>query len=489
MRRSLISRPLSILVVLPFLLLGNLLYPQTARRALDTAMGMEKEGNPEQALNIYERLIEGEQDEEVALLARIQAGKIYLNKDQNYAQARQLFENVVTHIEYAELASEALFNLGKIRYQQARTLDDLQAALGEFRQAIEIYGETQAALDSLMLAGMIEENLNNFSRAIFYYQTAFYQYPESEVASQAQFRLARCYMLTGAIEAALEELQKVRLNYPGSPEAQLSLDAASNIYRLYYSGKAKELYRQSALSTPQLDNPRQIELVPGGSLLVLDKNRLLTLGVDGKTVSASRSNNASLFVDRQGWVHDVTERAIRSGQRNIAVQYMDKDKLKVFDKINTFVQNSFGERYVGGGKEGIWGLQPRERDFLAVPLAGARLGNLARLRVDSRGALYALDQNRQLLNIVNRDGSSIKQITSKSLGLDRIQDFTIDFFDNLYLLDRKGGFLVLQNLHSGENQLTALARIPTTVKNPKAIGVDHAGRVYVAGEKTLESFN
>ena len=284
MRKSLFSRSLPVLLILPFLLLSNLVYPQTARRALNTAIGMENEGNHEQALSIYERLIDGEQDEEVTLLARIQAGGIYLNQKQDYAQAQQLFESVVSHIEYAELASAALFNLGKIRYQQARTLDEIQDALGEFRQAIEIYGDTAAALDSLMFAGMIEENMNNLSRAIFYYQTAFYQYPESELASQAQFRLARCYMLMGAIGEALEELQKVRLNYPQSPEARLSLDASSSIYRLFYSNKLKELYRQSAITTPQLDNPTQIEFASDGSLLLLDKNRILTIGVDGETV-------------------------------------------------------------------------------------------------------------------------------------------------------------------------------------------------------------
>jgi len=450
---------------------------------------MEKEGNHEQALSIYERLIDGEQDEEVALLARIQAGKIYLNQKQDYAQAQQLFESVVSHIEYSELASEALFNLGKIRYQQARTVNEIQDALGEFRQAIEIYGDTAAALDSLMFAGMIEENMNNLSRAIFYYQTAFYQYPESELASQAQFRLARCYMLMGAIGKALEELQKVRLNYPQSPEARLSLDASSSIYRLFFSNKLTELYRQSAITTPQLDNPTQIEFVSDGNLLLLDKNRILTIGVDEKTVNAGRSNSASLFVDREGRVHNVTDRAIRSGGQNILVQFMDKDKLKVFDKIKTFVQNSFGESYVGGDKEGIWGLQLQGRNFLAVPLPGAKIGKVARLRVDSRGALYALDQNRQMMNIVDRDGTLIRQISAKSYGIDRIQDFTIDFFDNLYLLNRDGGFVVLQNLYGSENKLAVLARIPTTVKKPKTIGVDRAGRVYVAGEKNLESFS
>ncbi len=489
MRKSPFSRFLPVLLILPFLLLSNLVYPQTARRALNTALGMEKEGNHEQALSIYERLIDGEQDEEVTLLARIQAGGIYLNQKQDYAQAQQLFESVVSHIEYSELASEALFNLGKIRYQQARTLNEIQDALGEFRQAIEIYGDTAAALDSLMFAGMIEENMNNLSRAIFYYQTAFYQYPESELASQAQFRLARCYMLMGAIGEALEELQKVRLNYPRSPEARLSLDASSSIYRLFYSNKLTELYRQSAITTPQLDNPTQIEFASDGNLLLLDKNRILTIGVDEKTVNAGRSNSASLFVDREGRVHNVTDRAIRSGVQNILVQFMDKDKLKVFDKIKTFVQNSFGERYVGGDKEGIWGLELQGRNFLAVPLPGAKIGKVARLRVDSRGALYALDQNRQIMNIVDRDGTLIRQISAKSYGIDRIQDFTIDFFDNLYLLNRDGGFVVLQNLYGSENKLAALARIPTTVKKPKAIGVDHAGRVYVAGEKNLESFS
>ena len=185
----------------------------------------------------------------------------------------------------------------------------------------------------------------------------------------------------------------------------------------------------------------------------------------------------------------MTDRAIRSGVQNILVQFMDKDDLKVFDKIKTFVQNSFGERYVAGDKEGLWGLQMQGRNFLAVPLPGAQIGKVVRLRVDSRGALYALDQNRQILNIVDRDGTLIRQISSKSYGIDRIQDFTIDFFDNLYLLNRDGGFVVLQNLYSPEDKLAALARIPTTVKKPKTIGVDHAGRVFVAGEKNLESFS
>ena len=73
MRKSLFSRSLPVLLILPFFLWSSLLYSQTARRALNTAIGMEEEGNHEQALSIYERLIEGDQDEEVTLLARIRA--------------------------------------------------------------------------------------------------------------------------------------------------------------------------------------------------------------------------------------------------------------------------------------------------------------------------------------------------------------------------------------------------------------------------------
>ena len=457
-----------------------------ARSSFGAALRMEKEGNFDLALTQYLRLIEHGQDEEVTLLAKLRAGGIYLNQHQEAEKALGLFEEVAVFLQFPDLAAAALYNIGTIRYRRAQTEDDVKAALGEFQQITLVYKTSPAAVGALMSAGMIQETLNDFPKALLNYQSVAFGYPKSDLAPEAQLRLARCLVLAGQIEEALEELQKIQLFAPQSAQAKRGLSAASGIYRLFYSQQPSLLYRSSNLLTSSLKDPSQIEVARDGTLLVLSGGRIAKYSQQGENAGPGGVGGNSFFLDNSGAIYSVSNTGVSTAQGPMRIQVKVKEELKAFKKPSTFVINSFGEMFVGSGEQGgIWKLNLQDRALVANPLA--RTAKLVRLKVDSQNAFYALDQSQKTLLVLERNGQQLGQISAREFNIERIEDFALDLFDNLYLLSRKGEFIVLENLHKS-GPARSLARVKTLTEKPRAIAVDDAGQVYVVGKKGIVVF-
>lgn len=464
-----------------------LLAQSVARSAFDSALRMENEGNVEQALTQYLRLIEGKQDEHVSLMASLQAGKIYL-RARDYERATKLFEKVVTYFQYPELAAEAVLNIGKIRYQTARNLDDVKFALGEFQHAILTYKGTRAVQEALMYAGTIQENLNNYDQAKFLYQTVLFEHLESELAPAAHFRLARTLVLAGQYDRALEEFQKIRMNYPGHSLAELSRLAASAVYRLYFRPDPTSLFRSAEKAAVTSKDPVQMELLDHDKMVVLNKDQqLVTFDSEGKILNAQSVAGEQIFL-RGGAIYQVGKKAIvLPSQQSATPVYQDEDKFKTFGEIFSFIENSFGEMFVAVDRGGIWRLELAQNRYLAQQLVAGSV-KFRRLRVDSRNSIYALEEDRKTISVFDREGKSLAQISISGRSDQRMEDFYIDMFDNIYVLGDKEEVFIFQNLYTADRK-KLLARVPVPLRDARSLVVDYSGRLYVCGKKGLIRFS
>jgi len=457
-----------------------------ARTAYEAAQRLEKNGVYEQALTQYLRLVEGGQDEEISLMAKLQAAKIYLNSFQDYAKARTLFGDIAKRIDFPNLAAEAVCNLGKANYQESQGLNDIKAALGEFQQVILVYRETAAASEALLSAAEIEETLGNLKSAKHYYRSILYESRDKSAAPPAAFRLARCYVVSGEVATAIEELQRLRLLYPSSPEAETSLRAASNLYRMYLLKQESRSFRAKDLVTMELDDVAQLEVF-GPNLLLLGKADLLTIGPDGKVVERKPMAGIRCIRVERGSIATNNDRAVQIKGQMTTVEYQDDDKIKIFDKVLASTRNSFGETYVIGDFEGIWKLIPKEinkqKKVIAEPFASLP-DRPGRLRLDTENWFYALANNEKSLFVLDRQGNTKLQIREDAYNLDSILDFALDGYDNLYLLGKKQ-IVIIDNVHRPAQGPKVLARVDLPFKNPRRIAVDTAGQIYVAGKKGI----
>jgi tetratricopeptide (TPR) repeat protein len=458
-----------------------------ARSAYDAALRLEKSGVYEQALTQYLRLIEGRQDEEISLMAKLQAAKIYLNAFKDHEKARAFLEDIAKRIDHPELAAEAVCNLGKVNYEEAQGLNDIQAALGEFQQVILVFRGTPAVAEALLLAAAVEESLGNIENARHHYQSILYESRDSSSAAPAEFRLARCHVVSGNPGAAIEQLQRIRLLYPSTPEAEMALRAASNLYRLYLLRQDQQLFHAREIATLNLDDVRQLE-VSGDQLFLLDKSELVTLETVGKFAGKKPAAGIrGIRLERAGGYSTNSDRAVEIKGQLKTVEYQDDEKVKVFDKLTSCVRNSFGESYIVGNFEGIWRLVEKEvkkeKRLIAEPFMSMS-GRIRRLRLDTENWFYALSDKDGSLWVLNREGGTEIQIKEDQYKFDSILDFALDGYDNLYLLGKKE-ILVFDNLHRSGKRPRVLSRVDHPVKNVRRIAVDGTGQIYLACKKGI----
>ena len=117
----------------------------------------------------------------------------------------------------------------------------------------------------------------------------------------------RCLAMGGRPLDAMQELQRVILAAPGSPEAQQARTLNTIVYRLYVRPPAQSPYVFSGNSiagpTGKLKDVSAIAFGPDGSLFVTSKTGVIALSQKGATVrSIAAVEPRAMFVDAQGRV-------------------------------------------------------------------------------------------------------------------------------------------------------------------------------------------
>jgi hypothetical protein len=103
--------------------------------------------------------------------------------------------------------------------------------------------------------------------------------------------------------------------------------------------------------------------------------------------------------------------------------------------------------------------------------------------------------------IVDWQGKSLATLLATTVGVKGITDFTIDTFDNLYVLDEEGQYVILGGINLSKNKLKPLQKQtvveksvdkpnapPKPLKDLRAIAVSPTGSVYIATKDQILSF-
>jgi hypothetical protein len=289
----------------------------------------------------------------------------------------------------------------------------------------------------------------------------------------------------------MEELQRVIIAAPASPEAQQARTLTTIVNRLYVRPPARSPYGFSGKSIAgaagRLRDVSAIAFGPDGSLFVTSRTGVLVLDQKGTTLrSIPAVEPRALFVDHQGRVL-AAQRAlvVQEGAPGPVMQTLtvprDGGPARVLDDIAAVALLTSGERLVADrGQRGVF----------RFDTAGKYLGTFSSVRA-SRIALgpgeqvALLDRDNKSVALLDRTGKALSRIGPRGAGYELMNptDLAFDALGHLYVLDSAqvrvfaaDGALVA-TFAGGEKTATG------TLREGTALALDEAARMYIYDER------
>jgi hypothetical protein len=316
-------------------------------------------------------------------------------------------------------------------------------------------------------------------------------YPRSSWAAAARLSSAACLATEGRPLDAMQQLQRVILAAPASPEAQQARTLNTIINRLYVRPPAQSPYGFSGHSiagaSGRLRDVSAIAFGPEGALFVTGRTGVLALDQKGTTLrSISAVEPRALFVDHQGRVLAAQKALLVQEAAPVALMQTltvprDGGQARVLDDISAVAVLSSGERLVADrGQRGVF----------RFDTSGKHLGTFSSIRA-SRIALgpgervALLDRDNKSVAILDRTGTALTRIAAKAAGYELMNptDVAFDVLGHLYVLDA-----AQVRVFAADGSLVATfaggdKTAPGTLREGTALALDDAARLYIYDQR------
>ena len=305
------------------------------------------------------------------------------------------------------------------------------------------------------------------------------------------------------LEKALEAYQNVQLRYKGKEPAVLAEEEATLLYRLFLLKKrSPSIFKPAVLAeksnTFKLDDPF-LMVWSGGNLNIVDKERAFGFIVSGDDQAKAIPGQVVSFVSYKGEAYRISKSSLTlpNQQQPLPATYTKDGKKQSFDEITGIAANQYGDILVAThGPNGLYRLN-RETGVTTPFTAGEF--KTKKLAVDSEGNFYVLNDALTTVTIWDARGKTIATIQPTTFGNKEIVDFTVDSFDNIYLLDKEGQFVILGGLNQPadlklktiyKQQIVEQSKSNESkpMKDLRAMTVSPSGSVFVVSKQSLLSF-
>jgi hypothetical protein len=317
------------------------------------------------------------------------------------------------------------------------------------------------------------------------------EFPRSPWAARARLAMAACLVQSDRAPRALEELQRVRQQFPGTPEATTALNYNTIIYRLYvrapaqppyaFSGKfiGNEAAKFKDVVGVSVSDTGQIFLGHKQGVSIFDSKAALV-----RTVTAEEPS--AFFVDERGRLIYVRRDVLMSEDKEAAAISIPQPggKIRQAEEIPSVIALSNGDRLISDRKG---------KAVVRVTVAGKFIKNFAtinaeRLAMNQFEDIAMLDKDTKSVVITDRDGKTLTKIAQKGTGyeFDNPVDIGFDVFGHLYVLDRgKPTIYVFSPKYKLVTSIaTAPEKEPGAFPKPQAFALDAAGRLYVFDDRS-----
>lgn len=495
-------------VLLCLLLAPAGLRAQTGAQELRAAIDKEREAantvgasraqRYDDVLRSYDRIFNSpDAAPEIKIEAKVRAGRVWLEEKNDPAKAIPLFDEGTRALAFREIVAMATVYSGKAMLATAKDRNELNAPLSEFDTVSRTYSTFPIAAEALMLGGSVLDIQHKYENAIINYQSVVFGFPDSPLAPVAFVRLGNSLARLGRTNDALGAYENLQLRYKGHPLAASAKKSATLLYRLYLlNARSPVIFNASVLAAKtesfKLDDPRRLTYLTSGDLVLIDKDKQFKVSPAGQVTPAE--GRLPDCIDSRGGAYLVSLKTlVQPDSKPPLAPYIKKpDKQQPFDEIVNCGISTYGDLLVSTkGPEGIYRVDTKTGESLPFISTTKTPRKIAR---DSESNFYLLDEAGTTLTVVDSTGKTPFAITPTMTGIKEIADFALDTFDNLYLLDKQGKFIILSRIELGKDpKVTTLHKQDILeqskpASNLRAIAVSPGGVVFVASKNAILAF-
>jgi TolA-binding protein len=203
--------------------------PFVAQALYGNARVAEMSGNAQEAIKLYESLLEQYPNDAIAPRAQLSLGNLYYNKEQWDAAAREYKAVVDSESRAPDLVQYAMNNL-IMAYKQLSLFD---AALQLTRQYIDQYPDDPDLMDKRVDIGILYQRLGYYDQSIVHLRSLL-ENADADLEAEVRYYIGESYFYKGDYQQAILEFLKV----PYLITKRTKNDWASTSY--YMAGQAYE---------------------------------------------------------------------------------------------------------------------------------------------------------------------------------------------------------------------------------------------------------
>lgn len=448
-----------------------------------------------EALKDFRAVVELYPTSSVADDALLQVATCELDVAGNLDAAEQAVGDLLKNYKESDSAPMAYVLLGRIAVAKGRTKENFATAVSNYQRVSSLHPRSNAVPAAIFYAGEAHRLNGNHNDAIASYREVTVVYPRSIWAARAQIGMATA-LVRGAptrevAGRAMEELQRVRQQFPDTRDAAIAVARLTVLYRLYLLPQLGQppylpTVRKIGGTTGKLKDITAVAIGPGDDIAMANDQWVGLFDRSGivlKNVPLSPSYGAFFLPDGRA-VH-IGKGAVRilDQQAAVALAVPKPDKtLRRLEEIPAAAALSSGDLLVAdGGTKSVLRFSP----------SGKYLGSFAgvyarRLAVDDLDQVAMLDRDAKSVVIADRDGRTLYQVPSrgKDYELRDPIDITFDAFGHLYVLDRdNAAVFILTPAGKLITSFTIAEKSPGAFRKSRAMALDSAGRLYIFDER------
>lgn len=459
-----------------------------ARTVFESGLQFLANGKHQEALKDFQAVVNQYPATAVADDALLQVAQYELQVARNPQGAEEAAELLLKNYKDGDSAPMAHVILGQVAMMKGRTQEDIDSALGSFERVDRFYQRSDAVPAALYYMGEVLRLVERNKEAMLRYREVIGRYPRSIWSARAHIGFATTLTRAGLASRAIEELQRVRVQFPDEPEAIRAAALITILYRLYMlpamgqspfsvSGRTvgAKLKDVIALSMGPSDDPA---VVTGTGVQFYDRA--------GKVKgSISLTPCYGMFVSSTGVPVLVGKGLLRIDPAiSIPLAAPKPDNtMRPLEQIRAAATLSTGDVLVADANtKSVMQFTASGRFVSTFRALDAR-----RLAASALDHVAALPRESPSIVITDRDRRILQHIVTRgpNYELKNPVDMVFDAFGHLYVLDRDNAAVFV--FTPGGELVTSFSipdKTPGAFRRATAMTIDSAGRLFIFDERT-----
>jgi outer membrane protein assembly factor BamD (BamD/ComL family) len=441
---------------------------ETARRRFQSGLAFLAQQRYGEAVKDFIAVTSSFPSTSVADDAWLELARYYLEVAGDLDQSQAAVDAIAKLYPASDSAAMGLIVGGRVILARGRGPTQIEEALASFDRVPRLHPASPVIPVASYYAGETLRLGKRFGEALERYRQVTLDYPTSPWSPDALLGAGRCLTATGQPLQALQQLQRVRSRFAGTWQDTTALLWNTILFRLYVRAPS---------NAPFSFGDR--------SVLVATRNALITFDPAGALKQSTTVNQLrSMFLDASARPVMTFKSAFQVSAgtpRSVTVPRPD-GSARELDGIPSGVETSLGELLL---------VDRDGRAIVRFSPEGKHLGPFAtlageHLAINALDDVAALSREDKSVVIFDRAGTVVTKIPAKAATYEMRNPvgLTFDALGHLYVLDRgRAAVHVFSPQAKWLTSFTVDPSAPGAFREPTALAVDPAGRLYIYDER------